>query len=681
MSSDLKVDAEINFSPTRFQQGLSQADASLKKTGQTGALAFRKIIDSVDQTQGPLSNFKTNTERAAESTKKMGDAAKNSTVALLGMTQQMTSALSTASGLEKQLIGLQQIKLDIARSTEDAARKEREINKARKEGNLTAEQLLDKEKDLLFVREDITIKTKQLAAEQNSLNINYANMALQLGSTVIFAVTGLSTALKGQSVAMMAASVSTKAMTAATWLATGAMSALRVAMTLVAAHPLIAVALAAATIAIAAYENNWLSLRDTLSDFAGVELPTITQGLDTLGKSVLPTASAETMALDERLAALNESAMMTTETVTGYDLILGKTVVTTDDLNESTKKMGSNIAQVPDWYKKATGSVKVYNQALLDAQRAQDALFAKAGQSIQDFKKKAKVDRESTNRIISGQGGFFITEDGRAISADVDRGPNISGSLAPSGGLLASALRTKKKSRLGNSLTGKSLSRGSSVRIGGRTFSSKGRDRNPFGRHDKLSIKLDERFAKEYPPEKRDFMRIMGFPFKLPQFRRFGDNSPLGRAERTNILVRNAEQQVKRQFASAESKFKRVLATHNLTNDGFDFEDFKEFGVDDFKSFEEVARDLGQISVASENFGFNDDLKKEAFGEFRQFDTGLQAARFVGRRNVIRKNLDKLSNDAKSLFPLHGPDKGRNARILADQLSFMNVERFAAVGT
>ncbi len=683
-ASDLRVDAEINFNPNKFQQGLGKVNTSLDKTATAGKKAFSDVGRAAGAAVPPLQNFKQQADRVATSTTKMGTSAKESTLAMVGLTQQATGAISTFQGLEKQLVAIDKIELDVAKTTEDLARKQRTLNELLEAEERDLQAINDLEKDIVFQREDLRIKTEELNAEQQAYQLNMVNFGLQVVSTGFFGIQALTAVTKLDTFAKIAATAATHGFTAANIKAAFSLGGLRAAMTAVSTHPLVTIALVAATAAIGAYETNFLGLRDTLGGLIGVELPTISQAMTDLGTSIMPEASAQTSNLDQQLAMLQMTTADTTEAVTGYDLILGQTTKDTDELDKSTGKLGKNMKNVPDWYSQATKSVKVYNAALEEAKRKQDELFSKAGQSILDFKKKAKVDRSSTNRILSGQGGFFITEDGRAIAADVDRGANISGSIErETGGLLSSLLRVKKQSRLGDSSLGRRVKLGKNT-IGGRSFNSKGRDRNPFGRNDKLSVKLDKRFKKEYSPDRQRFMSILGFPFTY-QFPRFSTNASLSRDERRNKIVRSVEQQLKEKTDGANRKLDSILQKLGLTNSDVSRTMLEKAGsMQELLSIlDEIAegkRIRTEVTAAATQFG-RTDLIEQSIREFKDFGSGVEAVKFTGRSLSIQKNKDKLTPESLERFLLHGPDKGINARILADQLSFMNVERFAAVGT
>jgi hypothetical protein len=320
-------------------------------------------------------------------------------VSVLGLGQSIGGLSDGIFGFQEKLVALEKSQFGLKETTEDLKRAEEDYAAALVEGFKSVQDQQRAETDLLLLREKLAIETKEVKAEQEALNSEFVNFGLTAGQTGLFGLIAIKQLMPELSRAQIAATLSTanlnkvmaagipitaastRAQIAATFAARGLAAGIRA--TFVALGP-IGLAIIGVSAAWAIWETNSEAVTKALQDLWDLltNFIPVLKGLEILVTNLFPEANAEIQEFDTTL-------QQSTKTITGYDLILGQTAEDTDKLNESTSRMGKTMENVPQWYKSATSSVKVYAKGVLEAQAAQDKLFREAGAAILELKKKA----------------------------------------------------------------------------------------------------------------------------------------------------------------------------------------------------------------------------------------------------------------------------------------------------
>jgi len=643
MSGELKVNAEINFSPNRFKQGLSSLDSSLDKTGTKGKQAFDKVGQAATQAKPALNSFKQSADQVTQSTTRMGQSAGATTLSMIGLTQQATAAISTWQSLDKTLIAIEKIHFDVAKAVEDVTRKERELNEMLARGEERTQSYIDKTKDLEFVRTDLLIKTKELRAEEDAYNTSLINFALQMSTTAFFGISTLNAVLGKNVFAWGAATLAARGFTLANIKAALSVKGVTAAMTLMAAHPLILIVLAAATVAITAYDQNWLGVRDTLGGLVGTELPSITEALTGMSEDILPEANAETMMLSNNMVELAAATGETSNVTSAYDLILGQLNITTDEGTKNNKKLSGSLSGVSNWYKTITSEADSYNKALTKSVRIGDE-WIKMQEKVSRFNQKKTNGLVKDDDPLFGQNGIFDSE-GNRIGAS-----NFGAGLAVGGFGRGTTLSFRQDpSRLGQ---------------------KSGSARNRAGGHSQF--RRDRFNPRNLIPEFAEAHNIseIGLQFMWFEWGRTGGIGIKGggNAETATKGLNNAMRGVQEKVIMQDKRFTELLRINPFVEVTLESFLNVEPLLKQAQNFTEIARinNLSSFDVI-ENIGVLGSLKK--------------SVQFLGSSQNIQNNLGVLSDESIELFTLHGPNKAQHAKILSDQLSYMNIERFAAVGT
>ena len=426
--SSAKAQIEVDLRDDRFKQkarGIGQEFANIQRSGV-----------------GAMSNVNNASQQAASGMNDYNSAAKTANVSTAQLTTSIVGLGASAAGLYTSLSNINKRQIAIARAqdllnatTFKQKKEEEALQKALEKSGQQSQEYQQALEKLQITKQKVATATADLAQKQDDLTDTWILLGTSVTTTVstsLLTITGLLNQMKAgtdlSTVAFLKLRVQSllmsttfktlifdtagfsQAMVGATLSVRGLATGVKAFFT--ALGP-IGWAIIGITTAMEVWNSNMFGIQERFAELWSwlKKIIPVLQGLELLVKEIFPEANAEvqdlsntlqsgTNAINSYSGAISES----TQVLSGYDLILGQTVDTTDRLVQSTSSMGSSMSAVPEWYRSATNSVKVYNKAVEDAKKAQDELFERAGKGILDFrngKKKAdgSVDLESLDEV------------------------------------------------------------------------------------------------------------------------------------------------------------------------------------------------------------------------------------------------------------------------------------------
>ena len=341
MSNSPTANIDLRMNTSNFKKGVTDTKRGFDDIKNKSTQSMNQVRNSTDQ--------------ATNSMKRLNDSTKLTNISMLTAGQSIASAAQSSFALVQSMTALRTKQLDIQRVNLDVAKLQDRINQLQEQGKQNTNEYA-------FAVEELTLKQEEQAIKNEELTNTYIQMGFQIVAIASTSIPAMITALGGVA---------------------GAMKALGAAMTFIQKHPVFLVASAG----ILAWE---LGISKLIENMTGHDLSII-------GNINRLTQYAH--ATEEATEVTGRFGTTVSKVRTGIDMYndtMGIGIETTMTLKESTSDLGRTMAAVPEWYRKATSSVKVYNKALEEAKREQDELFRKAGQRIQELR-----DPDSKKKLMT----------------------------------------------------------------------------------------------------------------------------------------------------------------------------------------------------------------------------------------------------------------------------------------
>ena len=336
-----KGEGIITLDASGFGSAVDEVNRDFDKLEGNAAKALNKVESESRDAERAIDDLG---DSAGEAGRDMLELSVN----VIGLGEAVGGVTDQIFAFDEKLIALERSKFGLEQTTLDLTRSEQDLKLAMAEGNISALELSRTIEDLKLLRKDQAIEIKEVAAEEKALQGELANFGLSLAQTGFFGFNTFNQILSLNQKQWIAAKFAQIGFNQATIATTFSMKGLRNAMNLVSKHPLMTVAMVAATAGMAAYEANVLGLRDTLSGLAGVELPTITGLMDDLMNHVVPEGNEELTELDHTIA----EATKRLEEMTGGATVLETAMSDLNDELTETASAGKEVtgpSAAKDW--------------------------------------------------------------------------------------------------------------------------------------------------------------------------------------------------------------------------------------------------------------------------------------------------------------------------------------------
>lgn len=424
-AEDIEAEASISLDPRKFQKGsevikkeLDEISGTARDSGNRVDDSFDKMGDSAKQSGDKIEDFADKTEDAMDktvsSTKDAEGGMTTLAVSVLGLGQAIGGVTDAVFSFEEKLVALEKSMFGVEETARDVTRAIEDYNIALAEGNLSTLEYARGLEDIQFLNKKLAIEQKEVKAEQQALNGEFANFGLNIAQTVIFGITTI-TSLKTLLIAKQTAAAatahaeagaitnSTRAMatavpvqagyTAGTGAAatghvglTGSIAAstagIRAFTAAMLASPLapFAIAAIAAGTAFTIYETNAFGARDAMEDLSGNErgsFPTLTGTINEMWGATeeLNETFGHTGLTIEEIQQLAEQTGQTfeqvaeqleaTRTATGeFNVESAKVPEILDATNEQFKQFGSNLQGVRTEFGNTSNAIQSFHEQL-----------------------------------------------------------------------------------------------------------------------------------------------------------------------------------------------------------------------------------------------------------------------------------------------------------------------------
>lgn len=601
------VDTDLNIAikgdVSDINSKLDQAGQKAKQMGDKAGAAGSKAKAGMEQAKAGADKAKIGFGVAAV-------AVQGFTSQIAGMGQQVLDFESKVVALNKTIVGLESQELALKRMQEDLNRAVAEGTIEERDYHRALEDIELQFKNVQLETQNVEAETKKLSGEYISFGINAVGAVAQIA--IAFVAMGVTAGgvLKGTIVGV-------KALSGALWT--------------VAKHPVFLII----TAGILAWE---LGLKSIVENLTGIEDLGIFSNLQKAFDGLTQGESS--------MQELNRQTKEFGDTVEKNTPVWGSMAESIDEVGDSAERTskkvkGLTIAQ--EQLMRSGGFRAGGGTSLSEAiSREADEIDAATARTL------AAASLHEALKVSGITGSLF--------------GRNISGNLTTTLDSMRSAGRVRNSfynsSRIfGTSTGGVSLSGGG---FGGLTRSSQrrrsGRDRNPNGRLDKLSVRLDRLLKKQNKRLNEQFgFDIFSFTDtrrNRSQSPRFGSNSGLNSQEMKNIITERFNNTLARQEVEATGKFNKFRSvTAGL-------------GIDEALSF----LDLG--------FGGDQRLTFNASDKFvNEIQDTIQARNFFRGKGVDFDGMSK--NGVSGLLNI----REFGYREMNDQLAFLGQEQYQTVGT
>ena len=589
------------------------ADKATKETRKLRS-EFKKMGDESSKSSNEAKRSLKEVGDEAQNTKADMSAL---SVSVLGLGQSFAGVSDSIFGMQEKMIALKRSQFGLKQTETDLQRQQEDLNEAIREGTLEGRELERAMEDLKLAQEDYRIELEEVRGEQESLNSEFVSLGLNVGQTAAFMGIALSqmaaaanmttVAFVKLKLAVLASAFSMKTLRAAMTLVSShplMTIALIVAAAGFAAWEANIFGVRDALSSLVGVELPAIST--FLSDIFGGLMPEANAQLVEFEGNI-GNVGEVTMETTDELSQMEKTLMRingTTELVTGSMGRLDKVTSglpagfaaiksDVDALNRSIEKTPSLLQRMQEGLNKIGG---------LEGLKKNDPEIIKKIEELSDFDKAIQGNKglammralfaEANEQAANGnlRGAIFLEKEAQRIgrsAASISGSPRLAsfvgaigsrnlgrtfGAETVSGGKLAQLFfrgpTVGKISKINavergvggpaGSLRaaqsfGRSLTRSGLAGTGKRRS---GRDRNPRGRLDKLSVQLERLFksqARSNLRERQALEALTGLPSTVTtQFRRFGANVGLTSDQRRAILIKDAlrqqSEQRRRQF-------------------------------------------------------------------------------------------------------------------------------------
>ncbi len=489
MSSDLKADLEVSIDADKFdkgsdkiQKGFDEIDKSASKSmggvedslsgvGQEAERTGDKVRQAGEKGSQGMEKFEQSTDKAKGGVSSLSFELFGLADGFSSVNEQMLAFAEKSVTIERNTLSLQKTQIDNQRQIED-------FIISLNSGEFSSLEYARAIEDITLAEKDAAIETRELSTEISAISGEYVGFAISLSQTVAFSILTVNSLLNKNQKLWLAdqkAMLATRAQTillsktfktlifdingfsAALVRGNGSLALLKsgVRAFFTSLGP-IGIAIIGVSVAMELWNSNignvqqhFEELWKTIENFFPIlktlgllvenlfpqEAHADVQEYSTSIEELTSQFEAGEISAEEFALALEGIKTTTdesTDSIGMYGNALGHANDRTGELNDSTTSLGKTMVGVPDWYGKATASVREFKKEVSESEQANLNWI----KTMEEASRKRFLGNEIlggitpiidpvTGEITSGQNGIF-DKDGNRISSS----PSFSGGLS-----------------------------------------------------------------------------------------------------------------------------------------------------------------------------------------------------------------------------------------------------------